>query len=327
MWKLAGKTMGTTYSVVAVPATSSSESDRAALHRAIDAVLEQVNDDMSTWRKDSDLSKFNAHQATTPYAARPSTAKVVQLSLDLADKTDGAFDVTLGPLIRLWGFDRDGRRQAPPDDDVVQNARARVGWKKVRVEGTTLRKTRPDVDVNLSGVAKGYGVDEVVRLLQQRGVKAALVEIGGEVRSFGRKEGGKSFTVGISLPDATAKVSEMSHALPLDDKAMATSGDYRNFFESNNKRYSHIIDPTTGNPVDHDLVSASVVAPDCATADGLATAMLVMGPTKGKAVLESLDGVDGLFIRKTKDGFVVDKTAGFPKTHDFLPAPSRTSAQ
>lgn len=309
---LRGKTMGTTYAVK-VLLTPEQSTTVGALQAKIDAALEQVNDDMSTWRKDSDLSKFNAHASTTPYVARDSTVAVMNRALTLGEKTGGAFDVTLGPLIRLWGFGRDGRRDAPPDAKALEEARARVGLDKLSIEGTSITKARPDVDVSLAGIAKGYGVDEVGRVVVAEGISNALVEIGGEVRAYGHGEGGRPWRVGVNVPRADAAATDIALAVPLKDQALATSGDYRNFFEQDGKRYGHIIDPRTARPVDHQVLSASVVAPDCTTADGLATAMLVLGREAGTKVIEQMDGVEALFLEDDgSGGYRVTHTAGFP---------------
>ncbi|MCP4504462.1 MAG: FAD:protein FMN transferase [Deltaproteobacteria bacterium] len=319
--------MGTTYSVLARPTKDLVHDEKAKtnLAKKVDDALVKVNADMSTWIKDSDLSLFNAHSGRTPYKARSTTAKVVKRALEIAEQTDGAFDVTLGPLIRLWGFDRDGRRTAPPPADDVQKAMALVGWKNVNVAGKIIQKTHPNLEVNLSGIAKGYGVDEVVRVLRAEKMEAALVEVGGELFAFGEKQVRQKWRVGISLPEKGASLSSASHALELENRALATSGDYRNFFENRSIRYSHILDANTGAPVQHDLVSASIIAADCMTADGLATAMLVLGEKKGKALIESMPDVEAMFIRKLDEKFVVSTTSGFPTTTSFLP-PSRENA-
>lgn len=309
---LRGKTMGTTYAVK-VLLTQPQSTTVGALQAKIDAALEQVNADMSTWRKDSDLSQLNAHASTAPYTVRASTADVMRRALDLGQKTDGAFDITLGPLIRLWGFGRDGRRDAPPDAAALAAARERVGLGQISIDGRAITKKRPDVDVSLAGIAKGYGVDEVGRVVAEAGIANALVEIGGEVRAYGHGEGGRPWRVGVNVPRANASATDIALAIPLKDQALATSGDYRNFFEKDGKRYGHIIDPRTGRPVGHQVLSASVVAPDCTLADGLATAMLVLGREAGTKVIERMEGVEALFLEDDgKGGFTVTHTAGFP---------------
>lgn len=312
---LQGKTMGTTWSVVVV--TTSAEQSRAAvaLQPRIEALLERVNDLMSTYRPQSELSRFNRHASTEPFPVSPETALVVRRALEIGEATGGAFDATLGPVIDLWGFDDQGRREAPPSDEELAKARARVGLEKVRVEGDALVKTQPDVDLNLSGIAKGYGVDVVHALVREAGFTDVLVDIGGEVRASGRNVGGDAWRLGVNVPRSGADPEAVLVVVPVDDAALATSGDYRNFFEAGGRRYSHIIDPTTGAPVTHQLVSVSVLAKDATTADALATAGLVLGEEKTRQVLaERFPGVEALFVHASEGAvdLKVSKTDGFP---------------
>ena len=310
---LAGKTMGTTYSVkLKVPA--SKREAATALQADIDAALERVNDQMSTYRPKSELSRFNQHQSTEPFAVSPATAQVVGLALEIAEKTHGAFDVTLGPVINLWGFDRDGRKSAPPSEAALRAARARVGYKMLHAQKAALVKDRKDLDVNLSGIAKGYGVDVVAELLASRGYTDFMVEIGGEVRAQGTNGAGVPWRIGINTPRSNEDPTSIVTAISLRDQALATSGDYRNFFESGGVRYSHIIDPKTGAPVPHHLVSVSVLGQRCAQVDALATAFLVMGEAAAREVISTLDGVSALFIHVDKGtgALKISRTAGFP---------------
>ncbi|MFZ9886573.1 MAG: FAD:protein FMN transferase, partial [Myxococcota bacterium] len=177
---------------------------------------------------------------------------------------------------------------------------------------TTLRKTRRDVEVNLSAIAKGYGVDVVFEQLRAAGFADVFVEIGGEVRVSGHNPRGEPWRVGINVPRSSADPTAVLVAVPLNDRAIATSGDYRNFFEAGGRRYSHIIDPQTAAPVEHDLVSVSVLAADCATADGLATALSVLGEERGRVLLASFPGTEALFVRGVGNELEVTRTAGFP---------------
>ncbi len=189
-----------------------------------------------------------------------------------------------------------------------------MGLDKLAVEGTSIRKTAADVDVSLAGIAKGYGVDEVGAMLASRGIHDALVEIGGEVRGYGTTETGRPWRVGVNVPRAAAGATDVAVAVPLQNAALATSGDYRNFFESGGKRYGHILDPRTGQPVEHTVLSASVLATDCATADALATALLVLGREEGRKVVDTWPGVEALFLEDDgAGGFVVTQTDGFPR--------------
>ena len=325
---LQGRTMGTTYSVKVV-ARSAEESARAvALQARIDERLERVNDQMSTYRPESELERFNRHAATTPFPVSTDTAYVVRRALDIGQKTGGAFDVTLDPLIELWGFDKGARRDTPPPPDEIAEAKARVGTSRVSVEDTALVKDRPDVEVNLSGIAKGYGVDRVYQLLLDEGFTDVMVEIGGEVRARGKNAKGEPWRIGISVPRSTADPTAVLVAVPLTDAALATSGDYRNFFESGGQRYAHILDPGSGEPVRRDLVSASILAADCTTADALATAAIVLGEAKTREVLRAhFPGVEALFVHapEGEEGSLrVTRTEGFSVVE---PAPSQRAPE
>ena len=218
--------------------------------------------------------------------------------------------MTVGPLVNLWGFGPAGRPGVVPTDEAVAACRARVGYGllEVREEPPALRKHRADVYVDLSAIAKGFAVDEVARLLEQRGVRGYMVEIGGEVRTRGRKPDGGLWRIGIELPVADS--AEIACAVELDGRSLATSGDYRNFFEQQGRRYSHEIDPRTGRPVEHGLVSVSVLADDCMTADAWATALMVLGPESALPTAERY-GLDVLCMIRTQDGLLEQTTPGF----------------
>ncbi|MCG6898198.1 MAG: FAD:protein FMN transferase [Thiocapsa sp.] len=285
--EITGRTMGTSYSVKLVdlpPGLSP-----AALQAEIDAHLEHVNGLMSTYRPDSDLSRFNASPSTEWFPTSAELVELVTLARSISVASAGAFDITVGPLVNLWGFGPDAHPFSVPDAHLIEETRRRVGYEKlaVRADPSALRKERPDLYVDLSAIAKGYGVDQVAALLDQRGVDAYLVEIGGELKAKGFKPGGAPWRIAVERPDAAARA--VYRVVPLRDAAMATSGDYRNFYEHEGRLYSHTIDPSTGHPVDHRLASVTVIAQDCATADALATALLVLGPERGFELAESRD--------------------------------------
>jgi thiamine biosynthesis lipoprotein len=315
---LRGKTMGTTWSVKAI-AESPAHSERiVALQPKIEALLERVNDQMSTYRPESELSRFNKHSGKEAFPVSDATAQVTRRALEIGELTGGAFDVTLGPLISLWGFDAEGRRSAPPSAAELKAARARVGLAMLHVEDKALRKERADLVVNLSGIAKGWGVDKVFELLREEGVEELLVEIGGEVRAAGKNARGETWRLGVNVPRSGADPTSVLRRVAVKDRALATSGDYRNFFEAGGRRYSHIIDPTTGEPVQHQLVSVSVLAPDCTTADALATAGLVLGEERMRKAVASLESVELLFVHAPEGlegsgdaALRVSQTAGF----------------
>ncbi|MEX0717166.1 MAG: FAD:protein FMN transferase [Planctomycetaceae bacterium] len=276
---LVGMTMGTTYSVKVDRLPSGV--DAKSLQSEIDARLELVNDQMSTWRDDSELSRFNAHDGIDWFPVSAATAKVVAAARDISEQSGGAFDATVMPLVNLWSFGPEARPQKIPTDEELAAVRGHVGWRKlhVRDDPPALKKDDPRLAVDLSAIAKGYGVDVVAEYLDELKVAGYMVEIGGEVRTLGNKPDGGAWRIGIEAP--LDDVRQVYDALELTGSSLATSGNYRHYFLEGGKRYSHTIDPRTGRPIEHRLASVSVVADDCMTADALATTLMVLGPDAG----------------------------------------------
>ena len=303
-----GSTMGTQYTVRV--ADRPENLDLAGLKQDVERTLARVNSQMSTYQPDSELSRFNRYQGNEWFAVSVETALVVAAGQAVSRVTDGAFDVTVGPLVNLWGFGPTGRPDRIPTDEAIAESRARVGYEllEVRHDPPALRKLRADLYVDLSAIAKGFGVDEISRLLEQQGVRSYMVEIGGDVRTRGRKPDGSPWLIGIERPAAGVRMLQC--VVELEDRALATSGDYRNFFELDGQRYSHGIDPRSGRPLDHALVSVSVLAEDCTTADAWATALLVLGPDAALSTAQR-EGLEVLFILRTPEGFVEQTTPGF----------------
>jgi FAD:protein FMN transferase len=303
---LEGSTMGTTFSVKVV-----GELDPAAqqaLASAVQAELAQVDEQMSTWRDDSELSRFNRHAATTPFAVSPQTRAVVVDAVRVFGVTDGAFDPTVGPLVRAWGFGGGAAPDAPLTDEDVAALLTHVGLGKIHIdrEENTLTKSDPGVELDLSAIAKGWGVDRVHRAVRMLGHTDAMVEIGGEVRVSGRNARGDRWRLGIERPDAAR--GTVHQVVQLDDDAVATSGDYRNYVERDGQRWSHTIDPRTGRPITHGLASVTVIADQCTTADAWATALNVLGPEAGPAVADA-QGLKALFLVRDGDGFTAVRSA------------------
>lgn len=300
---LTGKTMGTTYHIKVV---APDMPDEAAdyLRSKIDEILVRINKQMSTYDPESELSRFNRHEADKAFPVSLATADVVAAAVRLSKSTGGAFDPTVGPLVDLWGFGPEGRRTQPPSDAEIKAALARIGAEHIRVSPSppTLLKKVPGIRLDLGAIAKGYGVDVVAGFLRKEGFKDFMVEIGGEVYAEGRSPFGRSWRIGIDLPvDRSAPGEALSGVVRLRDRGMATSGNYRNFFKADGSRYSHIIDPRTGRPVDHTLASATVVARTCTRADGAATAVMVLGPEKGIEWLNAR-GLRALLLVAREDG-------------------------
>ncbi|MFP2770386.1 FAD:protein FMN transferase [Oceanisphaera sp. KMM 10153] len=308
---LTGNTMGTYYSVKVVDVDAS----RARVLQAeIDRRLEQLNDQMSTYREDSELSRFNRHQGADPVPVSADTARVVTAALQLGRMTDGALDVTVGPLVNLWGFGPDARPSRIPSLQLLAETRARTGLQHLRVgidsEAEYLYKQLPELYVDLSAIAKGFGVDMVSEYLAEEGVTDHLVEIGGEVRLSGLNRHGQPWTIAVEKPGpATGSVQQV---IAVGNSSVATSGDYRNYYELDGQRLSHTIDPRTGQPITHQLASVTVIHPSCMIADGLATALTVMGPEQALAFAEQ-HRLAVYLLTKTDDGFRVDMTSAFKK--------------
>jgi thiamine biosynthesis lipoprotein len=297
---LDGKTMGTSYSVRYV--TGDDTPSAAKIQAEIDKRLELVNDQMSTYRPGSELSRFNASRAVDkPFPVSAATTEVVLEALRINRVTDGALDVTVGPLVNLWGFGPEGRPDKVPSAAELERRRAWTGIDKLSVQGNALVKSIPELYVDLSSIAKGYGVDVIAQYLQSQQVKNYMVDIGGEVRTRGHNGEKKPWRIAIERPTAGMEQKAQLVIQP-GEMSIATSGDYRNYFEQDGVRYSHTIDPVTGKPIHHHLVSVTVLSPTCMAADGLSTGLNVLGPERGMA-LANLMGIPVFMIVKTAKGF------------------------
>ncbi|TQV81344.1 FAD:protein FMN transferase [Exilibacterium tricleocarpae] len=293
--KLEGNTMGTRYHITLVGL----QADRVKLQKAVERELETVNRHLSTYRPDSELSRFNRAPIDQWIEVSQTLFDVLRISHRISELSGGAFDPTVGPLVDLWGFGPEPRTQVPAPQAVAR-ALQQVGYRAVAIhpDRTALRKTAP-VSVDLSGVAKGYGVDRLARLFDTMGALDYLVEIGGELRLKGVNAGGRHWRIGIETPSLAGGAGK---AFKVTNAGVATSGDYRNYYEIDGKRYSHTIDPRTGYPIDHPLASVTVVAPTSAEADALATALNVLGPTAALALATKQD-IAAYFIEKVDAGF------------------------
>lgn len=298
-----GNTMGTTYMVKVVDASEVEQE----LKTEIESELHRINLLMSTYTEESELSRLNIAETDTWFTLSSETLKVMTASLRFSQLSGGAFDMTVGPLVNLWGFGPMAGSDEIPSSDAVGRARAKVGYQWVEIDGNRLKKNR-DVYIDLSAVAKGYGVDRLVELLENKGLKNYLVEIGGELRARGQNERQEFWVIAIESPEVAAR--SLFKALSIEDIAVATSGDYRNFFEIDGKRFSHTIDPLTGYPVEHSLASVSVLAETALLADGWATTLNVMGEEKGMALAEE-QNLAALFIIRSEDGFKEAPSSAF----------------
>jgi thiamine biosynthesis lipoprotein len=287
-----GLTMGTYYSVSYAGGPRCDD----GLATPIERELAKVNAQMSTYLPDSEVSRFNASASLEWIPVSDELAQTVAVALELSTQSDGAFDVTVGPLVNAWGFGPEDTQGAPSDEDLA-SVRTRVGFDKLSVD-------IEDLYIDLSAIAKGHGVDRVAKLLERHGCEQYLVDIGGEVRTRGQNSSGTHWRVGIELPDGSGSVERVLH---LSGQAAATSGDYRNFIVASGSRLSHTIDPRNGRPVDHGLASVTVVAATAELADAYATLINVLGPdaglsfatSKGLAVFVILRGEAGFEERYT----------------------------
>ncbi|MDM8515345.1 FAD:protein FMN transferase [Desulfobacterales bacterium HSG16] len=307
--------MGTTYHITII---ASFYELTGHLNTKIAKRLDQIEQSMSTFRKNSEISRFNnLKQLGKPFEISKDFMEVMSKSQYLYKITDGAWDGTIHPLLDLWGFYDYTKIHHVPDDEQIKQVLTKIGFnhieiKKSKTAGGCLEKKHTEISVDLASIAKGYGVDKIAELIHQNGFDNFLVEIGGEIYARGLRKDGKHWVVGVNTPKKGAGSTEVYKALPLTDRAMATSGDYRNYFKKNGKFYSHIIDPKTGYSVQNNVVSASVIAKTCTIADGLATAFMVMGPEKSIELAESLDGVECLVIVRDSDDTLTDHySSGF----------------
>lgn len=299
---LQGRTMGTTYHVSYIPVEGTPQSQQ--IQSQLDQLLATVNQQMSTYIDDSEISTFNRSPVGAWYDVSPATVEVVDLAIKVSHWSSGAYDITVGPLVDLWGFGAKSEQMASePQAEQIQAAMQSVGFQglHLRTDPPALKKLKHR-EIDLSSVAKGYGVDVLAEYLMSVGVTSYLVEIGGELRAKGMKPDGSAWRVAIESPQDAGGRSVHS-ILQLTDYAIATSGDYRNYFEKEGVRYSHILNASTGKPITHKLASVTVLAETCAEADALATALLVMGDHDGLQLAEEHQ-VAALFIVRDGETFV-----------------------
>lgn len=277
--RLTGSTMGTNYELKLVPAPG--QIVPTDFKTRVDAVLARVNQQMSTYDPDSELSRFNRNPSTDWIAVSPELQQVVAEGLRTSELSNGAFDITVGPLVNLWGFGPEPRHDQVPSDAAIAQARERVGyWRlQTRAQPPALKKERADLYVDLSALAKGYGVDQLAALVEASGVNNYLVAISGDIRAKGHNGEGRPWTVAIEKPVPGQRAVE--RLIRIGDHSVSTAGDYRNFFEQNGQRYAHIINPRTGRPVLQTLASVTVVGDQSMVADATDTALFAAGPDSG----------------------------------------------
>lgn len=299
---LTGPTMGTTYNVKYVLEASESpdKPKPAYVQTQIDDLLVRINALMSTYDPNSELSKFNRYKGTDEFPLSAETLFVLTEAKRLGEISGGVLDVTVGPLVNLWGFGPDAKPEKAPSKELVSTIKQRIGLEKLALQKDSATKSNPDLYVDLSTIAKGYAVDRITEYLESLQMQNYLVEIGGEMRVSGTKVNGLQWRIAVEKPITTER--SVQSIISIGENAIATSGDYRNYFEENGVRYSHLINPSTGSPITHNLVAVTVVHPSSMTADGLATALNVMGKDEALRVAKQYN-LDVMLITRENGEF------------------------
>lgn len=312
VWTQTGEAFGSTYTVKVFPAPPPEERDGIA--RGLEAVLQEVDQAVSTYRDDSELARFNENVTTNAVPVGPVLARLLGVAQEVARASGGAFDITCGPLLDVWRFDDTASDLQSPDDARLAEARSRSGHARLHFDGKTLRKEHPRMELNVNAIAPGMAADLLREWLAGRGMTNVYVEVGGETLATGSKLRGLPWRIGIQRPELDAPVGgRPERIVELRDRALATSGDYRNYRRDEAGRVvSHIFDPRQGRPLVSDWASVSVLAPTCAEADAWATALFVLGPEEGLALLpEKAPRIEAMFLVRAGEGFKVMQTPGF----------------
>ncbi len=303
--KLEGFVQGSTYHITYM------DSLGRDLHTEIKAELKKFDQSMSVFDSSSVISRINRNEEGVQ--ADSIFIEVFKKALEVSEKTDGAFDMTVGPLVRMWGFNNG--QKITVTQTMVDSVKEFIGYRKASLNGTQLIKDDPRISLDANAIAQGYSCDLIAKFLEDKGIHNYMVEIGGEIMTRGGSPRGDNWKIGINKPidDSTSTVSEIQEIVKLQNVGLATSGNYRKFYMHNGKKYAHEIDPHTGYPVTHNLLSATIIAPDCMTADAYATACMVLGLEKSQTLINSLPNIEGYFIYSTPDGNKEVWTKGFEK--------------
>lgn len=307
LYSLKGGTMGTTFSVLYITKNISKKSVQDSVYKA----LEEINDKMSTFRKSSELSKINRNESKEWIKVSDKLYNVLSSAKSVSDLTEDGFDVTVGPIVNLWGFGPDGERKVPTRN-AIDNAMSKSGIRKLLIDTKMkrIKKLKAGLYIDLSAIAKGFGVDIVAKSLDKLKIENYMVEVGGEVKTKGHKFS-RPWRIAVESPNA--QNGNYQKVLNLTDMAVATSGNYRNYFKADGKRYSHTINPKTGFPVKHSLASVTIVdEASCMKADAIATGMMVLGYEKGMQVAED-HGIAAYFIYEKDGQFKVTSSTKFRK--------------
>jgi thiamine biosynthesis lipoprotein len=307
VWQITGPTMGSTYSItISDPERKlTPEPDLPSISQKVEQVLADINRTMSTYDPKSEISIFNDSTSTEKVAVSADFARVVHRAKEIHLASHEAFDITVSPLVDLWGFGHRGEQPKPPNKDEITRTLQSVGSDKLEVtlDPPAIRKSIPDIRINLNAIAPGHAADRLGQLLEELGYQHYLIDVGGEFLARGLSDSGEPWRIAIERPERSGIPKQtIQRILRVSDRAIATSGDYRQYFEHEGKFYSHTIDPKTGKPVSHALASATVIAKDAMSADGWATAVMVLGPEKGMELVKSLDDVEAVLLIRREDG-------------------------
>lgn len=279
-YQLEGETQGTYFHI-----TYYGEKDYS---KEMDSLLENFDAIASVYNKKSLISKINSNEDV---AVNEIFSEIFNLGIAVSEKTDGAFDFTIAALTNAWGFGPD--KSSSPDSNTVDSLLCLLGYQKIKLENKKIIKDNPSIQLDFNAIAKGYSVDLIGKFLSEKNIASFLIEIGGEVLTKGQKPDGKDWIIGIEKPSESANSPQQAQSrIAISNKAIATSGNYRNYYEKDGKRYAHTINPKTGYPVEHSLLSVTVIANDCATADAYATAFMVMGKDKALSLAESIKDIE-----------------------------------
>jgi thiamine biosynthesis lipoprotein len=303
--QLSGKTMGTTYRVNLVVGLLKNPK---GLHQAIELRLEEINKSMSTYLKDSEISRFNTfNRIDEKIFISDDFYNVLTVAKHLYTLTKGAWDGTIKPLVNLWGFGNSESTNRIPEQQEINAMMKHIGFNHIDISTHRyLIKRKIPLSLDLASIAKGYAVDQIAMLIRKNKITNFLLEIGGEGFASGIRKDGKQWRVGINVPKKDANLNQVYKVFTLQNKAFATSGDYRIFFELGGKRFSHILDPRNGYPVTNGVVSVSILTDTCTFADGLATAVMVLGPDKGLELVNRIDNTECLIVVQKDDGTLID---------------------
>ena len=284
--------------------------DVQLLQHQVDSLLIEVNNIFSNYIDSSEINNINRHLSTKSMNISSEMAEVMGTAIMIYELSGGKFDITIKPLMDIWGFGEDYDTSQFPSDKLIKKTKEYVGFEKLLLKNNTLKKSNKLIQIDLNAIAKGWGVDKISEFIHKRGFNRYMVEIGGEISVSGKNKYNKNWGIGIPIPEYLQ--SELYTIINLSNLSVATSGSYNNFFNFEDVNYSHIIDPESGYPIKHDLVSATIVTQSCAFADAIATTVMVMGFNEGLNWIQTLPDVECLLIGRSEDGnYTTGKSDGF----------------